>query len=70
VNAHLIGLAIRSKLNIILPKNTYKLDIYLQDLSHVNKISIDKQINDKERVSAAFENQMIWQEILKLIIPM
>jgi hypothetical protein len=70
VNAHLIGLAIRSKLNIILPKNTYKLDIYLQDLSHVNKISIDKQINDKERVSAAFENQMIWQEILKLILPM
>ena len=67
-NAHLIGLAIRAKLNIVLPQDQFKLDIFIQEDTHVNKYAIDKQINDKERVSSAFEKQHIWQAILNMII--
>ena len=42
MNAHLIGLAIRAKLNIILPKNTFKLDLTIVDEGHVNKYAIDR----------------------------
>jgi len=42
INAHLIGLAIRAKLNIILPQNQFKLDIFVEDDKHINKQSIDR----------------------------
>jgi hypothetical protein len=54
-NANLIGLAIRAKLNILLPVDQFKLDVYLVEDSHMNKYAIDRQLNDKERVSSAFE---------------
>lgn len=57
MNAHLIGLAIRAKLNIILPQNQFKLDVLIEEDKHVNKLSIERQINDKERVAAAFEKE-------------
>ena len=38
-----------------MPRNSYKLDVYLIPGSHINQVAIDKQINDKERVTAAFE---------------
>ena len=57
MNAHLIGLAIRAKLNIILPQNQFKLDIFIEEDKHVNKQAIERQINDKERVAAAFEKE-------------
>lgn len=42
MNAHLIGLAIRAKLNVILPQNIFKLDIFVAENSHVNKFAIDR----------------------------
>ena len=68
INAHLIGLAIRAKLNIVLPQDQFKLDIFIVEDTHVNKYAIDKQINDKERVSSAFEKPSIWQAILNMIL--
>ena len=41
-NAHLIGLAIRAKLNIVLPQDQFKLDIFIMDDTHINKYAIDK----------------------------
>lgn len=67
MNAHLIGLAIRAKLNIILPKNQFKLDVFVLDNTHVNKNAIDRQINDKERLASTFEKESIWQAITELI---
>ena len=67
MNAHLIGLAIRAKLNIILPKNQFKLDVNVLENSHVNKNAIDRQINDKERLASTFEKEAIWQAITQLI---
>ena len=64
VNAHLVGLAVRAKLNLILPRNQFKLDILIEEDKHVNKMAIERQINDKERVDAAFEKEQIWQAIM------
>lgn len=69
VNAHLIGLAIRAKLNIILPQNQFKLDVLIEEDKHVNKLSIERQINDKERVAAAFEKEQLWHAIMQLFMP-
>ena len=66
-NAHLIGLAIRAKMQLFMPRNEYKLDVKLLNGSHINQFAIERQINDKERVTAAFEKDQIWQTILKLI---
>ena len=51
----------------MLPQDSFKLDIFVREDCHVNKFEIDRQINDKERVSAAFENEQIWASILNLI---
>ena len=67
-DANLIGLAIRAKLNLALPKNEFKLDVFVVGDSHVNKHAIDQQINDKERVSSAFEKPQVWQAILTIIL--
>lgn len=67
-SANFIGLAIRAKLNIVLPQEQFKLDVFVLEDSHVNKYAIDRQINDKERVSATFEKPDIWDSILKLIL--
>ena len=52
----------------MLPADEFKLDIYVLEDTHVNKYAIDRQINDKERVSASFEKTSIWQRILAMII--
>ena len=35
--------------------------------SHADKIEIDKQLNDKERVAAAFEKPEIWLGLLEYL---
>ena len=52
-----MGLAIRAKLDILLPRNEFKLNLRMIPDSHVNQFAIEKQINDKERVSASFEKE-------------
>ncbi len=60
----LIGLLIKVKLLLSLPKK-YKVDVYIEPGKHYLEDSINKQLNDKERVFAAFENDQIKKLIKK-----
>ncbi|KAI8793180.1 MIP18 family protein [Biomphalaria glabrata] len=53
--ASIIGLSIRSKLDKYLPEKL-KVDIFIKEGTHDTATEINKQINDKERISAAMEN--------------
>lgn len=44
-----------------------KLDIKVQEGKHEKAIDIDRQVNDKERVAAALENDNVRQVIEELI---
>ncbi|CAN7129491.1 unnamed protein product [Brassica rapa subsp. narinosa] len=54
----LIGLCVRVKLMRNLP-GRYKVDIRVAPGTHVTEAAVNKQLNDKERVSAALENPYI-----------
>ena len=60
----LIGLLIKIKLLLCLPKK-YKIDIYIEPGKHYLEDSINKQLHDKERVFAAFENDNVKKLIKK-----
>lgn len=72
-----IGLCIRYKLKIeilsyianvkALKRYKYKLDIIVEKGSHVLETEINKQVNDKERYSAALECPNILQYIKNLV---
>ncbi len=64
--ASLIGLCIREKLNQELPQSA-KIDIFVSKGSHQNEEEVNKQINDKERVTAALENPNLYPMILDCI---
>eukprot|EP00245_Coleochaete_scutata_P006360 TRINITY_DN20784_c0_g1_i1.p1 TRINITY_DN20784_c0_g1~~TRINITY_DN20784_c0_g1_i1.p1 ORF type:complete len:162 (+),score=38.00 TRINITY_DN20784_c0_g1_i1:240-725(+) len=53
--ATLIGLCLRVKLMRSLPPR-FKVDIMVSPGSHASEASVNKQLNDKERVAAALEN--------------
>ncbi|KNH03800.1 MIP18 family protein [Perkinsela sp. CCAP 1560/4] len=53
--AALIGLCIRVKLMRTLPR-CLKIKIYITEGTHNQEESVNKQLNDKERVAAALEN--------------
>ncbi|KAK7486826.1 hypothetical protein BaRGS_00021973 [Batillaria attramentaria] len=53
--ASLIGLSLRSKLEKSFPEK-HKVDIFIKEGTHMTADEINKQINDKERISAAMEN--------------
>jgi metal-sulfur cluster biosynthetic enzyme len=54
--ATLIGLALRVRLLRALPAR-YKVDIRIRPGTHQSENAVNKQLNDKERVAAALENQ-------------
>ncbi|CAN7053229.1 unnamed protein product [Brassica rapa subsp. trilocularis] len=54
----LIGLCVRVKLMRNLP-GRYKVDIRVAPGTHATEAAVNKQLNDKERVSAALENPYI-----------
>ena len=56
--AILIGLMIRVKLFRSLPER-FKVDIMIEPGKHATEEAINKQLNDKERVAAALENQQL-----------
>eukprot|EP01095_Lingulamoeba_sp_RSL-Kostka_P010693 TRINITY_DN3899_c0_g1_i1.p1 TRINITY_DN3899_c0_g1~~TRINITY_DN3899_c0_g1_i1.p1 ORF type:complete len:156 (-),score=38.83 TRINITY_DN3899_c0_g1_i1:102-569(-) len=56
--ATLIGLCIRVKLIRSLPKR-FKIEIRVTPGSHQSEDGLNKQLNDKERVAAALENQQL-----------
>lgn len=53
--ASIIGLTMRKKLDNCLPYKI-KVDIVIKEGTHDTADEINKQINDKERISAAMEN--------------
>jgi len=63
-----IALCIRTKLERELSvKQFAKIDIFVQEGKHDNKEAIDRQVNDKERVCAALENEDVKGAIEDLI---
>ena len=66
----LICLCVRVRLIESLPVATnWKVDVELVDGSHHQKEEIEKQVNDKERVCAAVDNDALMLEVHKLINP-
>ncbi|KAL3844831.1 hypothetical protein ACJIZ3_002234 [Penstemon smallii] len=58
--ATVIGLCLREKLKNHFPPH-FKVDIKVAPGSHANEESVNKQLNDKERVAAALENPNLRQ---------
>ncbi|TFK72144.1 FAM96B protein [Pluteus cervinus] len=57
-----LGLSIRVRLLRSLPAR-FKVDIYVKPGSHVSEHALNKQLNDKERVAAALENQALLSSV-------
>lgn len=55
LQATLIGLSIRVMLIRSLPPK-YKIDVSVRKGTHQSEVAVNKQLKDKERVSAALEN--------------
>jgi metal-sulfur cluster biosynthetic enzyme len=64
--ATLIGLCIRVKLLRSLPKR-FKVDIYITPGAHQSEVAVNRQLNDKERVAAALENNKLLSVVDKCI---
>ncbi|KAL2906548.1 Protein AE7-like 1 [Bienertia sinuspersici] len=58
--ATVIGLCLRVKLKELFPPH-YKVDIKVYPGSHADEESVNKQLNDKERIAAALENPNLRQ---------
>ncbi|VFQ85649.1 unnamed protein product [Cuscuta campestris] len=58
--ATVIGLCLREKLKNYFPPH-YKVDIKVAPGSHADEESVNKQLNDKERIAAALENPNLRQ---------
>jgi metal-sulfur cluster biosynthetic enzyme len=65
--ATLIGLCIRVKLLRSLPSR-FKVQIEIYPGSHQSEIAVNKQLNDKERVAAALENNHLLDIVDKCIL--
>ncbi|BEI85218.1 hypothetical protein CcaverHIS002_0506190 [Cutaneotrichosporon cavernicola] len=58
----LIGLSLRVRLLRALPRR-YRVDIRIKPGSHQSEHAVNKQLNDKERVQAALENNHLLQVV-------
>lgn len=56
--ATIIGLAVRVRLESVLPPN-YRVDLRMKEGSHDQDDQLNKQLADKERVAAALENDSL-----------
>jgi metal-sulfur cluster biosynthetic enzyme len=65
--ATLIGLCIRVKLLRSLPSR-FKVQIEIYPGSHQSEAAVNKQLNDKERVAAALENNHLLDIVDKCIL--
>ncbi|CAF0987673.1 unnamed protein product [Didymodactylos carnosus] len=65
--ATLIGLSIRAKLLYTLPPR-FKVKVNILDGTHIQEHQINKQLNDKERVTAALENSHLVSVVNRCII--
>ncbi|XP_075499458.1 protein AE7-like 1, partial [Primulina tabacum] len=63
-----IGLCLREKLKDCFPPHfKVLLDIKVAPGSHANEESVNKQLNDKERVAAALENPNLRQLVVECL---
>mmetsp|Transcript_13053 Transcript_13053/g.32232 ORF Transcript_13053/g.32232 Transcript_13053/m.32232 type:complete len:170 (-) Transcript_13053:63-572(-) len=75
--AAIIGLSLRARLQppgtfgkgcpSVLP-SSYKLDLRIAEGTHVNADELTKQLNDKERVTAALENPLLRDRVMDCIV--
>ena len=63
----LIGLCIRVKLLRSLPTR-FKVDIQVTPGTHASEAAVNKQLNDKERVAAALENDNLLGVVNKCLL--
>ncbi|KAI5656386.1 hypothetical protein M9H77_25179 [Catharanthus roseus] len=63
-----IGLCLRVKLMRCLPSR-YKVDIRVAPGSHATEASVNKQLNDKERVAAALESPNLLNLVEECLAP-
>ncbi len=66
--ATLIGLCLRVKLLRSLPPR-FKIFISINPGSHASEAAINKQLNDKERVAAALENERLLSTVAQCLKP-
>ncbi|CAN4076315.1 unnamed protein product [Withania somnifera] len=66
--ATVIGLCLRVKLMRSLPSR-YKVDIRVAPGTHATEAAVNKQLNDKERVSAALENPNLVDMVDECLAP-
>ena len=66
--ATLIGLCIRVKLLRSLPVH-YKVDVRIRSGTHLSEATINRQLNDKERVAAATENTQLLAVVNQCLTP-
>lgn len=64
--ATLIGLGIRVRLERSLPPR-YRITVLLKEGNHQSETQVNKQLNDKERVSAACENERLVEVVSKML---
>lgn len=64
--ATLIGLGIRVRLDRSLPPR-YRIRILIKEGTHQLENQVNKQLNDKERVAAACENEQLLSVILQML---
>lgn len=64
--ATLIGLGIRVRLERLLPPR-FRIRILIKEGTHQSENQVNKQLNDKERVAAACENDQLLTVILQML---
>ncbi|KAK5992485.1 MIP18 family protein [Cladobotryum mycophilum] len=64
--ATVLGLGVRVRLEQVLPPN-YRIEVVCKENSHSQDEQVNKQLGDKERVAAAWENESLRAVILKML---
>ena len=65
--ATLIGLGIRVRLERSLPPR-FRITIMVKEGTHNSENQVNKQLNDKERVAAACENEQLLSVVSKMLL--
>lgn len=65
--ATLIGLCIRVKLGMVLPRR-FSIQVRIREGTHNNESAINKQLADKERVMAAVENDALYSVVTQCLM--
>ncbi|KOS21495.1 MIP18 family protein [Escovopsis weberi] len=64
--ATIIGLGVRLRLGQVLPPN-YRIEVTCKENTHLQDEQVNKQLNDKERVAAALENETLKETMDRML---